>query len=176
MKKERSILALMILDGRSIDADCIKRPSNLRISSLEDENAKLRRSLATLKSSLRSEQLPTRVEPLQNAALGDRSSHSGHRERISNRQTIDNVDQALPRNKSSLVISSQDHSTTTAQKTRYHGPSSAMFDGEPSCQRRKIDSGNMLDSNTRAHLLAEATKQRKKSYLHVESSTIRLVH
>ncbi|KAF7561206.1 hypothetical protein G7046_g2935 [Stylonectria norvegica] len=146
----------------------IRRPSNSRIKQLEDENSKLRETLSLLKVRLNESQTesgsinghthkaktspeqhyisPESAEEnldLTNATVVERSESCGDRKPLDGR--------SLPITLRRISID---------RDSRFHGPSSAMFDEGSSISKGKVSVGQ-VDIYAKNELLSEATRQRQ---------------
>ena len=137
----------------------ITRPSISRTNELQDEVARLSRVVKDLQSSLDDRQL--RIQDVnqesivQSDAVQIETSTKGSYEAQPMIEAGDTL-VADP----NILASSQTHSASGSHEPRYHGPTSAMFDGEPVAEKKTICSHSAINSSQKTQLLAEAAKQR----------------
>lgn len=142
------------------------RPSNSRIKQLEEENARLRGSSQA--SNLHNAQQPSNTtETVEQTPAWGHSSPTPHRaESDAVEGTLDLPDEPQTATPVQDVVRHPSPTVTRRYTTsipdrdnRFHGPSSAMFDGLRSSNKPLVDFDTPDDVYKKCQLMAEATRQ-----------------
>jgi hypothetical protein len=138
----------------------IFRPSNSQINRLKEENARLRKLVEKLQYQPNAEQTRIRNETLQTAASDRSNSIERRDEDLSHEQRVAKIPWTAARDQGTSS-SFDTNASAESHGTQFHGPSSAMFDGEHAPQKKKkIGQSVVVDGSHKIQLLAEAAKQR----------------
>ena len=78
---------------------------------------------------------------------------------MSSEQRVTKVPQTSDRGQN-VSASTEINSSAESHGTQFHGPTSAMFDGEHPLERRKVGSIAVANASQKAQLLAESARQR----------------
>ncbi|KAL7915555.1 fungal-specific transcription factor domain-containing protein [Trichoderma velutinum] len=153
------------------------RPSNSRIKQLEEENARLRGSSQA--SELQNAEQPSNIESVEQIpALSHSSPTSHHAENDAVEETLNlpgEHETAAPvqdvlRHPSPTVI--RRYTSGPDRENRFHGPSSAMFDGTRPLNKPIGDSDTPDDVYKKCQLLAEAARQRQMEMINSKSGKL----
>ena len=162
IRKERLALRSLICSGVSGRyAHLNLRPSNSKINHLKEENAKLRKLVEKLQPQSDVDRAPLCSESQPIEVLEISKSISSGGDVVFGEKPDGAQGTARGQNISSSISSATEvKAIEDSQSIQFHGPSSAMFDENNPCKRRKMTSDVRVDASKKTQLLAEAAKQR----------------
>ncbi|KAJ4856808.1 fungal specific transcription factor domain-containing protein [Trichoderma breve] len=153
------------------------RPSNSRIKQLEEENARLRGSSRA--SELQNAEVPPNTESVERIlTLVHSSPMPHHTEHGAVEEILDLPDEPVTAAPVQHVLRHPSPTVTRRytsgpdRENRFHGPSSAMFDGPRSSHKPVGDSDTPDDVYKKCQLLAEATRQRQMEMINSKSGKL----
>lgn len=148
------------------------RPTNVQLRLLEEENARLRLSLSRLRSRLDTEeQLQDRFDIADNELdcvnLEEPGSQLPVVTKTSSSELISTPDvNTITTSSTSILTRNQPWLSTGDREVQFHGPSSAMFDGQHQQNANASSSHSLTDPLKRFELLGACIKQRM-FYVHI---------
>lgn len=95
----------------------------------------------------------------QEVATSGPSTSSRSRGRTSSEQPATKVPRRSNRDQN-VWASAEINPSAESHGTQFHGPTSAMFDGEHPLERKKVDSLAVTNTSQKTQLLAESARQR----------------